>query len=93
MSSLSHTFAIKGNRDWVIAKVINSIFVNLGATSVPHPYDFYTAPGMYYYLDADNKVRMATRFDKEIMERIVLSSPSEYYEMVRLMGNKSGQSL
>lgn len=86
MSSLSHTFAIKGNRDWTIAKKINNIFVNLGATSVPHPYDFYTAPGLYYYLDANNEVRMAKRFDKEVMERIVLSSPSEYYEMVKLMG-------
>ena len=86
MSSLSHTFAIKGNRDWTIAKKINNIFVNLGATSVPHPYDFYTAHGLYYYLDVNNEVRIAKRFDKEVMERIVLSSPSEYYEMVKLMG-------
>lgn len=89
MSSLSHTFAIKGNRDWTIAKRINNIFVSLGATDVPHPYDFYTAPGLYYYLDTDNKVCMAKRFDKEIMERIVLSSPNEYYEMVKLMEDKA----
>ena len=89
MSSLSHKFAIKGNGDWVIAKRINNIFVNLGATSVPHPYDFYRESGLYYYLDADNEVRIAKRFDKEIMERIVLSSPNEYYEMVKLMGDKT----
>lgn len=85
VNKLSHKFAIKGNRDWTIAKRINNIFVNLGATSAPHPYDFYTAHGLYYYLDADNKVRIAKRFDKEIMERIVLSSPNEYYEMVKLI--------
>ena len=32
---------------------------------------------------------MAKRFDKEIMERIVLSSPNEYYEMVKLMEDKA----
>lgn len=89
MNSLSHKFAIKGNSDWVIAKRINNIFVNLGATSVPHPYDFYREHGLYYYLDADNKVCIAKRFDKEIMERIVLSLPSEYYTMVKLMGDKT----
>ena len=88
MSDLSHTFAIKGNKDWTIAKRINNIFVNLGVPSVSHPYDFYTAHGLYYYLGIDNKVYMAKRFDKEIMERIVLSSPSEYYEMIKLMENK-----
>lgn len=45
MDKLPHTFAIKGNREWSIAKRINNIFVNLGVQSVPHPYDFYTAPG------------------------------------------------
>lgn len=78
-----HNFAIKGNRDWVVAKNINEIFVSLGIEPVPHPYDKYTAPALYYYIGEDNKVYEDERYDKEIMDRIVLCQPSEYYELVR----------
>ena len=76
-----HNFAIKGDRDWVQAKRINAIFVSLGVESEPHPYDKYTAPGLYYYIGNDNKVYSGERYDKEIMERIVLGIPREYYEL------------
>lgn len=76
-----HNFAIKGDRDWVQAKRINAIFVSLGVKSEPHPYDKYTAHGLYYYIGDDNKVYSGERYDKEIMERIVLGLPREYYEL------------
>lgn len=76
-----HNFAIKGDRDWTQAKRINAIFVSLGIESEPHPYNEYTASGLYYYIGDDNNVHSGERYDKEIMERIVLATPREYYAL------------
>lgn len=79
----AYNFAIKGSRDWTIAKMINNIFVSYDIEPVPHPYDDYTAPGLYYYIGHDNKVHSGHRYDLDILERVVLSTPKEYYELLK----------